>query len=445
MKTTLSTAWLDRFSHKLKPSFETFAAVYPGETGVRQPVHVVYGGAHLFNFETTAKLGALARRALEIYAPDAQIFAEIFDLNEPHSEKICARVREKLVRQPVEDYRIDFEDGYGIRADAEEDEDAVLTALETVKALKSQTLPPFFGIRIKAFSEESHRRAVRTLDLFLTALLENSGGHLPENFVVTLPKIIAPAQVAALVEIFETFEARFGLPEHSLKLEIMIETTQAIFDENGAANLPQILTAARGRCTAAHFGAYDYTASCGITAAAQNLRHPACDFARNMMQTAFGGTGVRLADGATNILPVAPHRGENLTPAQIAENHSTVKQAWKMHYDHVRNSLENGFYQSWDLHPAQLVPRYAAVDAFFLEGFEAASERLQNFIGKAAQATLLGDVFDDAATGQGLLNYFLRAVNCGALDESEVLNLTGLSLEELSEGSFMKILRKRRK
>ncbi len=445
MNTTLSDDLLDKFSQALKPSFETFAAVYPGETGLRQPVHVVYGGAHLFKSDTTAKLGALARKSFETYAPDAKTFAEIFGLNESAAEKIFERVTGKLAREPVEDFRIDFEDGYGIRADTEEDEHAANAALETAKAIEFASLPKFFGIRIKAFTAESHRRAIRTLDIFLTNLLDHSSRILPANFVVTLPKIVASTQVAMLADILETFESRYNLPENSLKLEIMVETTQAIFDENGAANLPKILAAARKRCTAAHFGAYDYTASCNITAADQDLLHPACDFARNMMQTAFAGTGVRLADGATNIMPIAAHRGENLTAQQEDENILTVRRAWQIHSRHVRNSLKNGFFQSWDLHPAQLIPRYAAVYSFFDENLDATAERLKNFVGKAAQATLVGEVFDDAATGQGLLNYFLRAINCGALNEQEVLSLTGLSLEELSGGSFMKILQNRQK
>ncbi len=87
----------------------------------------------------------------------------------------------------------------------------------------------------------------------------------------------------------------------------------------------------------------------------------------------------------------------------------------------------NGFYQGWDLHPAQLPTRYAAVYAFFLEGLDAASDRLTNFVTKAAQATLVGEVFDDAATGQGLLNYFLRAMNCGAITEREAVEQSGLT------------------
>jgi hypothetical protein len=224
----------------------------------------------------------------------------------------------------------------------------------------------------------------------------------------------------------------------SVRMEMMVETPQSIF------MLPKLVEAARGRCVAAHFGTYDYTASLGITAAHQHMLHPACDFARSMMQASLAGTGLWISDGATNILPVAPHRGEALSLEQALENRIVVQRAWKLHHDHVRHSLDNAFYQGWDLHPAQLPTRYATVYSFFLEGLDAASERLRNFISKAAQATIVGDVFDDAATGQGLLNYFLRAINCGAIPEEDAPKLTGLTLEELRSASFVKILNGRR-
>ena len=121
-----------------------------------------------------------------------------------------------------------------------------------------------------------------------------------------------------------------------------------------------------------------------------------------------------------------------------------MHRAWKLHYDDVRDSLMRGFYQGWDLHPAQLVTRYAAVFAFFLEGLDAAGARLHNFIGKAAQATLVGSDFDDAATGQGLLNYFLRGINSGAVTEEETAERTGLTIDELRTRSFVEILKSRR-
>jgi hypothetical protein len=250
--------------------------------------------------------------------------------------------------------------------------------------------------------------------------------------------VTIPEQVAALADLFDLLEPALGLPEGSLRLEIMIETPQSIL------RLPSLPAAGRGRCVAAHFGTYDYTAACNITAEHQSMTHPVCDFAKHMMQVAYAGTGLWISDGATNVLPVPPHRGSDLTAAQIAENRAVVHRAWRLHAEHVRHSLIGGFYQGWDLHPAQLVTRYAALYAFFLEGLDAASDRLRNFVQKAAQATLVGEVFDDAATGQGLLNYFLRAVNCGAITEGEALERSGLTLEELRGRSFVKILERRR-
>jgi citrate lyase beta subunit len=447
VNTSLSDESLREIRVRLEKANDGFSERYPGESGRRQPVHTVYGGAHLFRADSAAKLGKLARRALADYAPDAATLATALEMPVALAEKVYPRVAEKLEGEPVEDFRLDFEDGYGSRPDAEEDKDAASAAAQVAAGMTEQLLPPFLGIRIKPFSEELRERSMRTLDIFLTALTGKTGGRVPHNFVVTLPKITVPEHVAALADLLEMLEAQLGLEERSLRLELMIETTQAILNDRGECNLPRLLQAANGRCSGAHFGTYDYTAGCGITAAHQVMGHTACDFAKQMMQVAFAGTGVWLSDGATNIMPVGPHRtseGATLTPAQARENRSVVHRAWKRHYDDVRHSLAGGFYQGWDLHPAQLPTRYAAVYAFFLEGQEAASERLRNFVAKAAQATLVGDVFDDAATGQGLLNYFLRAINCQAISEAEAQPLTGLTLEELRSASFVRILKNRR-
>jgi hypothetical protein len=231
-----------------------------------------------------------------------------------------------------------------------------------------------------------------------------------------------------------------------LRFELMVETTQSIINARGECSLPHFVDAARGRCVAMHFGVYDYTASCSITAAHQTMVHPACDFARHVMQVSLGGTGIWLSDGATNVMPVGPHRvekGESLTPQQVSENRAVVHRAWRLHYEHVQHSLRHAFYQGWDLHPAQFPTRYAAVYAFFLNGLDAAADRLRNFVEKAAKATLIGDIFDDAATGQGLLNFFLRAINCGAISAEEAHQRTSLTLDELRSGSFLKILKGR--
>ncbi|HLL77392.1 MAG TPA: hypothetical protein VK421_19210 [Pyrinomonadaceae bacterium] len=456
MKTSLTTEATAGISARLKEANEAVARDYPGESGRRQPVHTVYGGAHLFRADTAARLGALALRSLEQFAPDAATFARAVGLIDEAAsqsgaqlaETVYGRVLEKLRREPVEDFRIDFEDGYGNRPDAEEDGHAESAAREVAAGAQSGTLPPFVGIRIKPFTEELRARSFRTLDIFLSTLVDAGGGRLPPNFVVTLPKITAPEQVSALSDLFDLLEPALGLDADTLRFEMMIETTQSIISPRGELALPLLLRAARGRCSAAHFGTYDYTAACQITAAHQHMLHPSCDFAKHMMQVSFAGTGVWLSDGATNIMPVAPHRaaeGQRLTAEQAEENRRTVHRAWRLHFEHARHSLVTGFYQGWDLHPAQLPTRYAAVYSFFLEGLDAASERLRNFVEKAAKATLVGDVFDDAATGQGLLNYFLRALNSGALTEQEALERSGLTLDELRSGSFVKILKGRQR
>ncbi|HVR40434.1 MAG TPA: phosphoenolpyruvate kinase [Thermoanaerobaculia bacterium] len=437
MTTTLTHDDFQRASAALEQALIPFTKRFPGESGARQPVHTVYGGAHLFKSDTTQKLGALALRALADFAPDAATLAGAIGIgNASLAETVYARVLEKLKREPVEDFRIDFEDGYGNRPDDEEDGHAAAAAREVAAGMAAGTLPPFIGIRIKPFTNELMRRSVRTLDIFLTTLVE-AAGKLPPWFVVTLPKIQLPEQVTMLADLYDVLEPKLGLAAGSMKFEFMIETTQSILSERGVSNLPLFLEAARGRAVAAHFGTYDYTASCNITAAHQRMDHPMCDFARHMMQVAYAGTGLWLSDGATNIMPIAPK------DVSREEARTIIHRAWRLHVDHIRNSLINAYYQGWDLNPAQLPTRYAAVYAFFIEGLEAATERLSNFIKKAGQATLVGDVFDDAATGQGLLNYFLRALNCGAITEEDAL-ATGLTLDELRSRSFVKIMRGRR-
>ena len=427
-------------------AYRAWARAHPGDPPTRQPVHTVYGGADLFRADTARRLGDLALRSLEAYAPDPASLASAIGLDGRLAERVRERVVAKLEAEPVEDFRIDFEDGFGNRSDDEEDAAAEQAGREVARGLAEKTLPPFVGIRIKPLSVELASRAARTLDLFLSALLDASGGRLPENFFVTDPKVVVPEQVSALADLLDEIEARSGLAAGTIRLEIMVETPASILDAEGRCPLSALVTAGRGRCAAAHFGVYDYTASLGITAFHQDLDHPACDFARHVMQVALSGTGVWLSDGATNVMPAPPHKavgGETLTSEQEAENRAAVHRGWALHYRHVRHSLRHGYYQGWDLHPAQLPTRYAAVYAFYLEALEAATERLSRFVDRAARATLTGDVFDDAATGQALLNFFLRGLACGAITEDEAA-ATGLTREDLATRSFPAILRSRR-
>ncbi|MGA3292759.1 MAG: phosphoenolpyruvate kinase [Candidatus Acidiferrales bacterium] len=479
MKRTLSPESLREIAARLEQAHKAFQGRYPGQPGARQPVHVVYGGAHLFRSGTTRRLGELALRSLDDFALDFAGFAKAIALpgaetlpatqdaaaaiaksieadpeaarrdNYPawFAHTIYRRVREKLQREPVEDYRIDFEDGYGNRPDDEEDGHAAAAAHELCAGMNAGELPPFIGVRLKPLTEELRERSIRTLDIFLTELAAKTRGELPRNFCVTLPKVTLPDEVAVLADICSRLEPMLDLEPGALRIELMIETPQAIFNERGEVNLLPLISAARGRCVAAHFGPYDYTASLGIAALRQAMAHPASDFARHVMQASLAGTGIRLSDGPVNILPIPPHRaakdGSPLSPRQIESNRATVHAAWKLHYDTVRRALANGYYQGWDLHPAQLPSRYAAVYSFFLENLDAASQRLRNFIERAAQATRLGHVFDDAAMAQGMLSYFMQAISCGALTAEEVQGLTGLSADEMRGASFVQILARR--
>jgi citrate lyase beta subunit len=452
---------------------ERFARSYPGEPPGRQPVHTVYGGAHLFKAGTIPRLGELALESMRKYGEDPIEFAtgvgfvpaaalsgidpialerayqtdpEGLAQHQPSAwlaARVHERVRKKLQSEPVEDFRIDFEDGFGARSDEEEDAAARAAAREVALGMSQGALPPFLGIRIKTLSQEWKMRAARTLEVFLDALLAATSGKLPQGFVITLPKVTHATQPRTLVRLLELLEARHGLASGTLKLELMIEVTQALLGPDGRSPLPDFLNACEGRCVAAHLGTYDFTASCNITAAHQTMLHPMCDLAKGLMLLAYASTGIFLSDGATNVMPVAPHRGATLTAEQHAQNRAVVHAAWNIAHRHNQHSLTGAYYQGWDLHPAQLPVRYASCYAFFLQGFSLAADRLRNFIDKAAQATLVGDVFDDAATGQGLLNYFIRAQNCGAVDAHEIAK-TGLTTAEFGLRSFAKILAARK-
>ncbi len=423
-----------------------FARRHPGDPAGRQPVHTVYGGAQLFGADAAAKIAGVARRAMADHAATPADLGEAVGIAmHPSLAAVHARVKEKLEREAVEDFRVDFEDGYGNRPDAEEDHHAVVVGEELARGMKEGSLPPFIGIRVKTLTEELRARSVRTLDIVLATVVR-AAGALPDNFVLTIPKVTMAKQVKYTVAVLAAIERALGLARGALRFEVMVETPQIIIDHQGRSLLPRLVGMSEGRLAAAHFGTYDYTASLNITAAHQRMGHPANDFAKHVMQVTLAGTGVWLSDGSTAVLPVPIHRaaaGASLTEREQSENRAAVHAAWRMHFDDVRHSLVGGFYQGWDLHPAQIVTRYAALYAFFLEGIEAAGARLRNFVDKAAQATLVGNVFDDAATGQGLLNFFLRGINSGAVTEAEALRMTGLTEEDFRGRSFLKIMNAR--
>ncbi|MFJ5886505.1 DUF6986 family protein [Kitasatospora cineracea] len=384
---------------------------YPGESGSRQPVHTVYVPADAFGADTVREWGAQALAAFDEHAGTPGRLAEALGVaDDALLANVHARVRAKLEREPVEDLRIDFEDGYGPRPDAEEDAEAVRAARLVAAAVADGSAPPYVGIRIKCLEALVRARGIRTLELFLGTLLAEGG--LPDGLVLTLPKVTYAAQVTALVRLLEDFERRAGLPAGRIGFEIQIETTQAILGPDGRATVALMIDAAEGRATGLHYGTFDYSAACGVSAAHQSMDHPAADHAKAVMQAAAAGTGVRLSDGSTNVVPAGP-----------AEQ---VHAAWRLHHGLVRRSLARAYYQGWDMHPAHLPTRYAAVYAFYREGLEAACARLAAYVAKSG-----GDVMDEPATARALSGYVLRGLDCGAVDLAEVTERTGLDRARL--------------
>ncbi|MDP9343893.1 MAG: HpcH/HpaI aldolase/citrate lyase family protein [Actinomycetota bacterium] len=387
---------------------------YPGDPGGRQPVHTVYVPADRFRATTVAAYGAEALRLLDTHAPDDASFPEAFGVPAALASAVRPRVAEKLRREPVEDLRVDFEDGYGVRPDDEEDRDAARAAATVIALMRGAAAPPFLGLRVKSFADGRHERSVRTLDVFLSTLLEG-GPQLPGGFVVTFPKVVATEHVAAFVRVLAALEQALGLEPGVLLFEVQVETPESVIDRHGRVALRAIFEAAEGRLAGAHFGVYDYTAALGLPPSEQRLDHPACDFARHVMQVALAGTGVRLSDGSTNVIPAGEDRDQ-------------VVRAWQLHAGHVGHSLRHGFHQGWDLHPAQLPSRYATVYGFLLDGMDQTFERLRAW---REEVPAPGGVLDEPATVRALLARVRRAVDCGAVTEDEVLGATGLGVDEL--------------
>ncbi|MCQ1955723.1 aldolase/citrate lyase family protein [Arthrobacter sp. zg-Y826] len=406
----LGAEHLARLDAVLADTDRLLTSAYPGDDGSRQPVHTVYIPADRCVPALPGNWGEEGLAALAAHGSLAEL-ADRLGLDTKVADAVVPLVEAKLRTEPIEDLRLDFEDGYGVRPDDEEDGHARQAAAAVAGAVAAGTAPPFVGIRFKSFEAATRARGVRTLDLFLAELL--AAGALPDGLVLTLPKVSTVEQVEAMVYICELLEDAHGLPEGRLRFEVQVETPQLILAANGTVPAAQLIHRAKGRVSALHYGTYDYSDSVQIAAAYQSMEHPAADYAKAVMQVAAAGTGVRLSDGSTNILPLG-------TPAEI-------RAAWQLHARLVRRSLERGFYQGWDLHPAQLPTRFLATYAFYREGFDAAAGRLRNYVQKRG-----GSVLDEPATARALARFVHRGLLCGALSEAEIARGTGLTGVELA-------------
>ncbi|MPV38759.1 DUF6986 family protein [Georgenia subflava] len=408
MRTSLDDAVLRAVDESLAPVDEHLARAYPGDDGTRQPVHTVYVPADRYHAGLSREWGEQALDALEQAGGTAALL-DAAAVPEALRAEVATQVEDKLRREPVEDLRIDLEDGYGDHGD---DEDAVVFAAAQAlrRELDDGTATPFVGIRFKCLERPTRVRGLRSLDLFVTALSES--GDLPDGLVLTLPKVTAVEQVEAMVGVCAELERVRGLRPGRLRFEVQVETPQAILAADGTAGVARMVHAGAGRVSGFHYGTYDYSASLGIAAAYQSMEHPAADHAKAVMQLAVAGTAVRLSDGSTNVLPVGAA--------------DQVRAAWALHARLVRRSLERGFYQGWDLHPAQLPSRFAATYAFYREGLPAAARRLRDYVARTE-----GAVLDEPATARALAWFLRRGLDCGAIGAGELQDSAGLTLDDL--------------
>ena len=395
----------DDLDGRLTDADASLTARYPGPSDDRQPVHTVYVPADRYDADLPGRWSAEALALVDEHE------TRLRRLLGADADDLLARVRAKLAGEPIEDLRIDFEDGYGVRDDATEDAHVEAAATALAGSWRAGTGPPYAGIRFKSLERPTRRRGLRTLTMFVAAM--HAAGAPFDRLVTTLPKVTSVEQVEAMVHLCERLEEELGLASRALRFEIQVETPQSILGPDGTGLVARMIHAAGGRCTGLHYGTYDYSAFCGIAAPYQSMEHPVADHAKLVMQAAAAGTGVRLSDGSTNVLPVG--------------DADAVEAAWALHLRLVRRSLEHGYYQGWDLHPAQLPTRYAATFAFYRESFAAASQRLRAYAERRS-----GGVVDEPATARALADFLVRAIECGAVSAAEAETQSGMSPAELA-------------
>ena len=284
------------------------ARAYPGEDGRRQPVHTVYVPADRYDRGLPQRWGAEATALVTEHGGFDWLCAEL-GLADDLAAEVAPKVAAKLEREPIEDLRLDFEDGYGNRGDETEDADAVRVARELAAAVADGVAPAFVGLRFKCFEAPTRRRGLRTLDLFLATLLEagplpgRAGHHLPEG------EHGQPGRGHGR-RLRGVRDARPGCPPAGSASRSRSRLRSSSWVPTGERRSPPPCTRAPVGSPSLHYGTYDYSASLGVSAEYQSMAHPAADYAKEVMQAAVAGTGVHLSDGSTNILPVgAPDAG----------------------------------------------------------------------------------------------------------------------------------------
>lgn len=450
-------------------------AELPGAPPVPPPIHTVVWPADRLAPDTVTTIGIDAWTALARYGPDPWSFGQALGVFAPHDEPprasmraqqlqrfredpralqhedfeawlllaVHARVHERLQARPVEDLRVDFEGSYGTRDDAEEDGHAIAAAEAVAQMAARGTLPPRVGLRIKPLSPKATGRAVRTLELFFDTLAGAVTTKVGE-LVLTVPRVSLPEQVSAAARLLELLEARHRWSRGRVLMELVVETTPALFDEAGRCALPRLLRAAGGRCVGVNLGSEDLAQACELAPEVADGQGPLADLARGLLRLALGDAHVALSDAVTGPIPEGPYpEASSLTAKQRADNLAVVRRAWSSGHRQILHALRSGLYQGWDRHGAELPVRYAANYRFFLERFDAAAAQLHALLAAAASSAVPDLHGDDARRGQRLLAFVRRAYRCGAVGKGG-LDRWGIAAHELEASRFVDVVAQRR-
>jgi citrate lyase beta subunit len=376
---------LRRIDALLAPVDAALARDYPGDRGGNQPIHSVYVPADRVSPDTVAQWQSQARALLEEHSAFVATLGGGVDVD------ALDRI---LATAPIQDLRADFEDGYTHLGDAAEDADARRVGAVLAGLGGS---PPRFGIRARGLEPAERRRGLQTL-----ALVLDGAGGVPDGFVFTVPKVRSADQVAAIIAICQTLERAHGLPERSLGFELQIESPHIVLGADGTDGIARAIRESDGRCSALHFGTYDYTAALGIAPRHQSLAHPAADHAKAVIMLAAAQAGVWVSDGSTQVAPTGTADEQ--------------RAALALHFDLVTRALAGGIYQGWDMHPGHLVSRWAATLAFYREAMPTAVARIAAYRGHATTGTSV----DEPATAQALASLVVRGLGCGAFTLTQV-------------------------
>jgi citrate lyase beta subunit len=409
-------------------------AVIPSIQVTERRFHTFYGGAHLFKETTFSRMTQLGQQGFERFFATPKALGDWYDLvfhvpadnvkiegalrqgsvgfSEADLTQLHTLLKACISRQFLEDYRIDFEDGYGVHEPTEELAQAERSAKVLAQVLASapslEALPNV-GIRLKPFSGGQAAHSVRLLGHFFETLQANVSLEKLPSFWVTLPKCRMAAEGVKLAQLLESLEVALGLASNTFGMELMFETLegiQALGNRDFVQHwLPEVADGCCQRPTALVLGTFDTCAEWGIASRNQGHQHPLMDYVRLQALGWGNQIGAQVVDSITRTVPQLSMDGEPLA----------------VHGRHVAHSLALGVSAGWDIHPLQVLARHAVRLAMVFSGLSAALERLERFLTARTHASRVGAGFDDLATVRGLVLQLEQAERLGLVSVQQII------------------------